>query len=555
VRAAWVIVAVALLCAARPALGQETSSTHRGVIDRADLEPASVGGFRLRVYFSALSIDGNVLDLAEPKSIKLTASRTEIRAPYALGNFAATETDLTIVFVLQVTTEYSDVIKVITEAADTGVLEAMPEGRTQVGIVTYGETVGPAKLASLKTARAKLRQVAIEGAAAEPVLLDALDRALRLLKGARTEPEGRPLRKMIVVISDGRDRSNDRDRATALGKRAAAAGVRIHTFAHAPNDVRRPLLLLGELSKRSFGTFRWLRKDATSVGSWQPRFEQLRDEIKQQYVLTYFIDEDLGGRELRIATTGRTQLTALNELKVPAAGCNGDVCEVGYCADACTQVRPAAKRGVLGWIFTVLGIALGGVVLLGAIGYVLTRRQQARNQVLAGGVPGMPGVPGVPGSVPPGSRPPGMPATGGFPSGPPGAPATGGYPSQAPRMTGGYAGAVPGPATGGYPQQPAAPPTSGPRLYVMAGPRAGETLGLRHGFSLGAAPNNDFVIADGFASSHHAQIGVDPQGNCWITDLGSTNGTFINGVRVTQKPLDHGVTLRIGSTEIRFLAQ
>jgi pSer/pThr/pTyr-binding forkhead associated (FHA) protein len=98
-------------------------------------------------------------------------------------------------------------------------------------------------------------------------------------------------------------------------------------------------------------------------------------------------------------------------------------------------------------------------------------------------------------------------------------------------------------------------PTSGPRLYVMTGPRAGETLGLRHGFLIGAAPGSDFMIADGFASTHHAQIGLDPQGNCWIADLGSTNGTFVNGVRVTQKTLDHGVTVRIGSTEIRFLAQ
>ena len=538
---AWVIAA-ALLCAVRPALGQDASSTHRAVLDRADVEPASVGGFRLRVYFSALSVEGNVLDLHEPKAIKLLAGRTELRAPYAIGNFAATETDLAIVFVIQTTTEYADVIRVITEAADTGVLEGLPEARTQVGIVTYGEAVGSAKLGSLKTARTKLRQVAIEGAAPEPALLDALDRALRLLKGARTEPEGRPLRKMIVLVSDGRDRSNDRDRATALGKRAGAAGVRIHTFAHAPSDVRRPLLLLGELSKRSFGTFRWLRKDATSVGSWLPRFEQLRDEIKNQYVLTYFLDEDIGGRELRIATTGRTQLTSLNEIKAPAAGCNGEACEVGYCADACTQVRPPARRGVFGWIFTVLGVALVGALLLGGIGYVLTRRQQARNQVLDGGVPGQPPFP--PGAVPPGSRPPGAPVTGGYP----GAPATGGYPGA--------------PATGGYPsgppQQPAAPaapPTGGPRLYVLAGPRAGETIGLRHGFSLGAAPNSDFVIADGFASTHHAQLGVDPQGNCWITDLGSTNGTFVNGVRVTQKALDHGVTLRIGSTEIRFLAQ
>ncbi|HWU91361.1 MAG TPA: vWA domain-containing protein, partial [Kofleriaceae bacterium] len=415
----WVTAAALLLATAAPARAQEAGSTYRAVIDRADLEPASVGGYRLRVYVSALSLDGQILDLTEPKSLKLTASRTEIRAPYALGSFAAAQTDLAMVLVVQATAEYADVLRTITEAADTGLLEGLPD-RTQVGIVTYGETVGAAKLGSLKAARAKLRQITAEGAVPEPALLDALDRGLRLLKGAKTEPPGRPLRKLIVVVSDGRDRSNDRDRVTALGKRASAAGVRIHTFAHAPNDVRRPLLLLGELSKRSFGTFRWLRKDATTVPSWQARFQQLLDEVKQQYVLTYFVDEDLAGRELKLASSGRTVLASLNELKVPAAGCNGETCDEGaYCAETCMKVRRAAGRGMVGWIFLVVVIVLGAIFVLGAIGFVLTKRQQARSAGAgpgagAGAGPGA-GTGAYPGQVP-GSFPPGQ-VPGSFPPG------------------------------------------------------------------------------------------------------------------------------------------
>ena len=405
---AWCVLAVALLFAARPAHAQpESGSTYRAVIDRADLEPAAVGGYRLRVYVSALSLDGTLLELGEAKSIKLLAGRSALSAPFAVGRFAASDTDLAMVFVIQATSEYADVLRAITEAADTGLLEALPE-RTQVGIVTYGEAVGAGKLGSLKAARAKMTQLAAEGPTPEPVLLDAMDRALRLLKSARTEPPGRPLRRMIVVVSDGRDRSNDRDRVTALGKRAGAAGVRIHTFAHAPNNVRRPLLLLGELSKRSFGTFRWLHKDATTLASWQPRFQQLRDEIKQQYVLTYFVDEDLAGRGLKLTTTGRTVLESLNELKVPSAGCNGEPCESGYCAEACTQVREGGKRGVLGWIVLVIGIALGAIVLLGAIGFVMTKVQQARAKGPALPLPPGVGAPGVPGSVPPGQIAPGQ---------------------------------------------------------------------------------------------------------------------------------------------------
>jgi hypothetical protein len=529
----WVTCGALLLLLAAPARAQDATSTYRAVIDRADLEPASIGGYRLRVHVSAMSVEGGVLDLTEPKSIKMTASRTEIRAPYALGTFAASQADLAMVFIVQATAEYTEAMRVMVEAADAGLFEGLPEQRTQVAILPYGEAVAAAKLGPLKAARAKLRGITPEGAVAEPALLDALDRALRLLKAAKTEPPGRPLRKMIVVASDGRDRSDDRDRVTALGKRAGAAGVRIHTFAHAPTDVRRPLLLLGELSKRSFGTFRWLRKDATTVASWQSRFQQLLDEIKQQYVITYFVDDDFSGRDLKLSTTGRTVLTSLNELRVPGAGCNGETCDEGtYCADACTEPRAPEGRGAMGWIFIVVGIGLGALFVLGVIGFVLTKRQQAR--AAGPGAGALPGVPGAPGSIPPGL--PGHPSAA--------APAS---------RTGGRQ--VPAAGFPGAPPQPVPAPATGARLYLMSGPRAGETLGLRNGFRIGAAPTNDLVIADGYASGQHAQIGMDAQGNCWIADLGSTNGTFMNGVRITTKTLDHGVTVKIGSTDIRFLAQ
>ncbi|MBA3821670.1 MAG: FHA domain-containing protein, partial [Deltaproteobacteria bacterium] len=94
----------------------------------------------------------------------------------------------------------------------------------------------------------------------------------------------------------------------------------------------------------------------------------------------------------------------------------------------------------------------------------------------------------------------------------------------------------------------------GPRLSILTGPRAGETLGLRHGFTIGKQPGCDLLLDDGYTSSHHAQIGVDHFGNCRLYDQGSTNGTFVNGVRVAEYVLEHGTTLRIGSTELRFLA-
>jgi pSer/pThr/pTyr-binding forkhead associated (FHA) protein len=48
---------------------------------------------------------------------------------------------------------------------------------------------------------------------------------------------------------------------------------------------------------------------------------------------------------------------------------------------------------------------------------------------------------------------------------------------------------------------------------------------------------------------------MDQFNNCRVYDLNSTNGTFSNGVRITDYHLDHGATIRVGSTEIRFLSQ
>ena len=58
-------------------------------------------------------------------------------------------------------------------------------------------------------------------------------------------------------------------------------------------------------------------------------------------------------------------------------------------------------------------------------------------------------------------------------------------------------------------------------------------------------------IINGTASSNHAQITFD--GQAWtLTDLGSTNGTFANGNRVTTVRLFPGMTVRLGSTDVRF---
>ena len=493
----------ALVAAVSPALADDTKPSYRAVIDRVDLEPASIGGSRLRIYLSALTLQGQLIDLWEPKSLKLLVGGGENKAPYSLGVYGATTSDTAIVIVTEASQDYADVLRTIADTIDANVLAGLPD-RTQVAIVTYGETPGNAKLAPVKATRGKLGQLASDGSSGEPALLDTLDRALGMLKKLKAEPEGRPIRKMIVVIGDGRDRSGDHERVTRLGKRALREGVRIHSLAFSPADVRRPMLALGELSRQSLGTFRWVR--GKGAESWTPAFQQLRDEILKQYVVTFYLaaDDDPAGKRIKIHTVGRVD-TLSNDAKVPAMSCSGEPCDGGYCADdRCVQPAPPEGRGALGWLLLIVMIAIGAIILLGLIGYVMSRRQQAPK----------PATPPAPTSQPPAVAPP-------------------------------VAAPAPVPA----------PQVSGPSLLIMTGPRAGERIALRHGFMVGKAPGCDLVIDDGYTSGHHVQFGMDSFGNCSLYDRGSTNGTFVNGVRVTEYVLSHGVSLRIGSTELRFLAQ
>ena len=71
--------------------------------------------------------------------------------------------------------------------------------------------------------------------------------------------------------------------------------------------------------------------------------------------------------------------------------------------------------------------------------------------------------------------------------------------------------------------------------------------------TIGRAPENDLALADDeFASVHHARIEPRRDG-VWLEDLDSTNGTFVNGVKVTRpKKLTPGDVIRVGETDLRF---
>lgn len=69
---------------------------------------------------------------------------------------------------------------------------------------------------------------------------------------------------------------------------------------------------------------------------------------------------------------------------------------------------------------------------------------------------------------------------------------------------------------------------------------------------LGRETGNDIVVNDLNASRQHAQIEFEPQGVWVITDLGSTNGTLVNGAPITRRGLADGDRITLGITDFIF---
>ena len=93
-----------------------------------------------------------------------------------------------------------------------------------------------------------------------------------------------------------------------------------------------------------------------------------------------------------------------------------------------------------------------------------------------------------------------------------------------------------------------------PRLRVAnaAGLRAGSAYDLSDGALLGRGDSADIRLQDTFASSAHARL--VPQGEVIVLeDLGSTNGTYLNGEPLRgPQPLHVGDSIRIGDSEFTF---
>ena len=90
------------------------------------------------------------------------------------------------------------------------------------------------------------------------------------------------------------------------------------------------------------------------------------------------------------------------------------------------------------------------------------------------------------------------------------------------------------------------------KLVVLSAGLTGRSHDLKTDkTTIGRVEDNTFQLAEPSVSSHHCEILL--QGNdVLVKDLNSTNGTFINGEKISESILKPGQTLRLGQVEIRL---
>lgn len=93
------------------------------------------------------------------------------------------------------------------------------------------------------------------------------------------------------------------------------------------------------------------------------------------------------------------------------------------------------------------------------------------------------------------------------------------------------------------------------QLIVLQGeqPSRGERFMLSSPVvTIGRSPTNELPIQDGYTSSEHARLTAQ-DGFFYLEDLGSSNGTFVNGQRLNEPMvLRHGDRIELGDTVFRF---
>jgi Nif-specific regulatory protein len=91
-----------------------------------------------------------------------------------------------------------------------------------------------------------------------------------------------------------------------------------------------------------------------------------------------------------------------------------------------------------------------------------------------------------------------------------------------------------------------------PRLVALTGPLKGQVITLAAETSIGRGSSNHIAVSDPSLSRRHCLI-TGAEASFTLTDLGSSNGAYVNGVPVQERPLEHGDQISLGDSVFLFL--
>lgn len=87
----------------------------------------------------------------------------------------------------------------------------------------------------------------------------------------------------------------------------------------------------------------------------------------------------------------------------------------------------------------------------------------------------------------------------------------------------------------------------------QSGLRPGQRLPLEAYTTLGRRITNTIQLEDDFISGEHTSVSLREDGNWWAEDMGSTNGTYVNGARIAAPVLvRNGDSIGVGRVEFRL---